>query len=392
MCLLDYCKTLFLCFAIGKIFIRLLGQICHGSQCKIVKLSCTTGLLQNFQVVTIRADEDTLYASWVRFWGEENGHSIEYCALIGQYHWSHTFQTNSCPRHACWMWTLSGCGHLAWESFGQKNLEMRKWGQREHKVLHQRFTHNLLVSQQRASPCNWLSTHGWVSRWGMWSHMNDDSAATRGSRLKISRQMWVFSTGNFTHWNRDVRTQKRPQIPLQTHTHTHCSTHWDVSGNNLCLWLTSTQTCCASIWETIKKATAADPYTLEDLWFITYYAWLGWMCVCVHNWLFSVLSISLAALQWLTALWPKKRVLSIHYQLYCTPTLWLGSRSESKTAREIEEEDWMERDTAVNKASRLTSATAEEQRRQTWWIPEHTRRRGHFQCIGRRSDVISEGC
>lgn len=48
----------------------------------------------------------------------------------------------------------------------------------------------------------------------------------------------------------------------------------------------------------------------------------------------SYTSISLAALWWLTLSWPKERVLSIYYQLYSTPTLWLRGRSESKTVRD----------------------------------------------------------
>lgn len=129
-------------------------------------------------------------------------------------------------------------------------------------------------------------------------------------------------------------------------------------GNNLCDSLAPRH----SIWETIKMATAAIPWTLQDLWYIAYYM-LNWIfsmstCASVHASHLEVSSppshpcrhhfaqssaegshiyLALAALQWLTALRPKKRVLCIHYQLYSTPTLWLRSRRESKTAGDIEE-------------------------------------------------------
>lgn len=52
---------------------------------------------------------------------------------------------------------------------------------------------------------------------------------------------------------------------------------------------------------------------------------------------------------WLTALWPKKRDLCIHYQLYRTPTLWLRHRSGSEISGEKRWKD----DTVVNRAHML---------------------------------------
>lgn len=68
-----------------------------------------------------------------------------------------------------------------------------------------------------------------------------------------------------------------PNSPADAHT----AAHWDMSGNNLCLWLTSTQTCCVSILEAIKKATRPFPAHWKTDYLLC--VMCGWfLCVYVY--------------------------------------------------------------------------------------------------------------